>query len=47
MAYVITAVVSFVVGVIATLIFRIPVEKKLAAERDALKESAQKEIGKL
>lgn len=47
MAYIITVVVSFVAGVIATLIFRIPVEKKLAAERDALKESAQKEIGKL
>lgn len=47
MAYIITAVVSFVAGVIATLAFRIPVEKKLAAERDALKASAQGAIGKL
>ena len=47
MAYVITSLVSFFAGVIATLIFRIPVEKKLAAERDALKASAQKTIEKL
>lgn len=47
MSYVITAVVSFVVGVILTLIFRIPVEKKLAAERDELKASAQGFISKL
>ena len=47
MAYFSTAVVSFLVGVVCTLIFRIPVEKKLAAERDILKASAQKEIGKL
>ena len=47
MAYIITAVVSFVVGVVATLALRIPVEKKLAAERDALKNSAKEAIGKL
>jgi hypothetical protein len=47
MAYVIIAVVSFLAGVVATLAFRIPVEKKLAAERDALKNSATSAIGKL
>ena len=47
MAYVATAVVSFLVGVALTLIFRIPVEKKLVAERDALKESAKQAIGKI
>jgi len=47
MAYVATAFVSFFAGMIFTLIFRIPVEKKLAAERDALKESAKQAIGKL
>ena len=39
--------IGFVFGVVLTLIFRIPVEKKLTAERDALKASAQGAIGKL
>ena len=47
MVYFATAVVSFLVGVIATLIFRIPVKKKLAAERDQLKAAAQNTLGKL
>ena len=47
MAYFATAFVSFFAGVIITLIFRIPVEKKLAAEREAMKASVEKQIGKL
>lgn len=47
MGYAITAAVSFVAGVIVTLIYRIQVEKKLASELDALKASAQGAIGKL
>ena len=47
MAYVATAFISFFGGVILTLLFRIPVEKKLAAERDALKASAQGFVSKL
>jgi hypothetical protein len=47
MGYEITAVVSFIAGVIVTLIYRIQVEKKLASELDSLKASAQGAIGKL
>lgn len=47
MGYFITAVVSFVAGIVLTLIFRIPVEKKLKADLDSMKISAQNAIGKL